>query len=199
MKSHFLKSLEALEAHALEKPLKLKEVFLILGDRGHLVVILFLTLPFLQPIPVPGLSTGLGLLITFVAGLNFLNKPIHLPQRFEEKILSQALVINISRVAEKIWKFLEKFLRPRSPIFFKSQFFKGFNTLVLSVQALLLCLPLPVPFSNNIPAIVIAVNVIGELEEDGIVVLISYFLSLVSCAFFIGLALGVQSGWNFLH
>ena len=198
MKSEFLKSLELLEAHAQEKPLNLKEVFEILGDRSHLILILFLDLPFVQPVPVPGLSTVLGLLIVFIAVLNYLEKPIHLPRWFKEKNLSQALVISTSKVAEKIWHFLEKFLRVRGDVFFKTKFFKGFNALVLCIQALLLCLPLPLPFSNTIPAVVIAVNVIGELEEDGLVVVISYILGLGSIAFFVALAFGVKSGLHFI-
>ncbi len=198
MKSHFLESLETLELQAQQRPLMLKEVFEILGDRSHLVIILFLASPFLQPIPLPGLSTVFGLTMIVIAYLNYFGRPIRVPHRYSEKILSQSLIINIARVAEKIWNFLEKFLRVRGAIFFETKFFKGFNALVLSLQAFLLCLPLPVPFSNTIPAIIIAINVIGELEEDGLVVFLSYLLCLGSFAFFWGLGLGAISGWNFI-
>lgn len=199
MKSHFLKALESLEKQAQEKPIKLKEVLQTLGDSSHLVIILFLAFPFLQPIPLPGLSTVFGLTMVAIALLNFFGKPIRLPTRFNEKVLSQALIINTLRAAEKVWYFLKKFLKVRGSIFFETRFFKGFNTLVLCAQALLLCLPIPVPFTNNIPAVIIAINVIGELEEDGYVVFVSYILSAISFTFFIGLSLGAVFGWDFIQ
>ncbi len=199
MKSFFLISLESLENQARQKPLKLKEVFEIIGERSHLVFILLLSLPFMQPIPLPGLSTVFGLMMIIVAIYNYLGKPVFLPARYKDKTISQPLLLSTLRVAETIWQFLEKFIRVRGSIFFKTQFFRGFNTLVLCVQAFLLCLPLPIPFSNNIPALVIIVNVIGELEEDGLVVFLSYLLCAASLTFFWGVGLGVKSGWDLIQ
>ncbi len=199
MKSHFLRTLQSLEDQAKEKPLRLKHVFDTLGDTSPLILILFLTLPFLQPIPLPGLSTLFAVFIVGLAFLNYFGKTLKLPQRWNEKFISQSVLINILKAAEKIWNFLEKFLKVRWHFLFRSKFFKVFNVLVICVQALLLALPFPIPFSNKVPALAIAVLVIAELEEDGLMVLISYVLSVLSIAFFAGLILGFKSGLNFIQ
>ncbi len=198
MKSQFLKSLQYLELQAKEKPMRWKDVFEALGDRCHLILILFLTLPFLQPVPLPGLSTLFAGAMIFLVFLNFFGKPVKLPQKWSQKLISQGLLGNLLKAAEKILNFLERFLKARWPIFVQSIFFKGFNVLVICIQALLLALPLPVPFSNKIPAFTIAVLVIGELEEDGLLVVTSYLLSILSIAFFAGLGLTLKSGWNYI-
>ncbi len=199
MKSHFLKTLQLLEGQAQEKPLQIKDIFNALGDTSHLILILFLTLPFLQPIPLPGLSTLFAVLIVVLAFLNYFGKPVKLPHSYNEKFISQKLMFSILKGAEKIWNFLEKFLKVRWSFFFRSRFFKAFNVLVICVQALLLALPIPIPFSNKVPALAIAVMVIGELEEDGVMILISYIISVLSIAFFGGLFLGFKSGFDFMQ
>ena len=199
MKSHFLKTLQSLEEQAKIKPLQLKDVFSTLGDTSHLILILFLTMPFLQPIPLPVLSTLFAGVIVLLAFLNYFGKPVKLPQRWNEKFISQHLLVSILKAAEKIWNFLEKFLKVRWSFFFKDRFFKAFNVLVICIQALLLALPFPIPFSNKVPALAIAVLVIGELEEDGVMVFISYIISILSLAFFVSLFLGLKSGLKFIQ
>lgn len=197
MKSHFLESLEILEKRVEAGPVSLNEIVDLLGARGHLILILFVGLPFMQPIPLPGLSTPLGLLVLILSVLNYLGRPPWIPQKFKAKTFRKDQLLGSLRVAERIWGLLEKILEPRWKILFNHPFFRFFNTLVLCSQALLLMLPLPVPFSNNIPAIVIVINALGELEEDGFVVLLSYVFLAGSLAFFSGLAVGLESGFQY--
>jgi hypothetical protein len=54
----------------------------------------------------------------------------------------------------------------------------------LAWDAFLLSLPLPIPFTNLIPAYTILFLVIGLLESDGLFVLIGYGLTAATTAFF---------------
>lgn len=199
MKSYFLASLESLEKKAQNGPITIREVFEHLGGKGDEIIILFLCLPFVQPLPLLGLSTPLGLLICGAAIFNYLNRPPWLPKIFMNKTMQPQLLLSILRVAEKIWSYVEKILKPRWLFMFRSHFFRVFNTLLIVSQALLLCLPLPVPFSNTVPTLVIIANTMGQLEEDGLLILISYFLLMFSISFFSGLAFGVDTGIDFFR
>jgi hypothetical protein len=196
LKSHFLTSLESLEERAKQGPMTFGEIFDFLGGKGDEVLLIFLCLPFLQPVPIPFLSTLLGLLVCGAAIFSFFNQPPWMPKKFRNKAVDPKLLLNTVKAAEKIWsrveKILKKILKPRWPAFSDMLFFKIFNVLLLCTQGLLLSLPLPIPFSNTVPAIAIILNAIGQLEEDGLVVLLSYLVFLGSLSFFSGLAVGVS-------
>lgn len=199
MKSHFFESLHLLNAQAEDRDLTLQDVFTILGNKGDEILLIFLCLPFLQPIPLPGLSTPLGVMVVMIGILSYFDRPPWLPKKFRGRTLGKKLLLSTLTVAEKVWTQVEKILEPRWDIFFKHPFFKIFNTLVICSQGLLLCLPLPIPFSNNIPALVIVANAIGQLEEDGLVVVISYFIFAGALVFFSSIAFGLESGWDFFN
>lgn len=193
VRSHFLLSLEGIEERIKQGPMTLGEVFEFLGTKGDEVVLIFLSLPFLQPIPIPFLSTVLGSLVCVGAFLNFRSKPPWFPQKLRNKTLNRKIALNTVRVAEKIWVRVEKILSPRW--FFLSQFilFRIGNMALLISQGFLLALPLPIPFSNTIPAWAIILNAIGQLEEDGLIIILSYLVAIGSFIFFSGLVVGVEN------
>ena len=53
--------LAELRMRAGERAVTLREVLYVLGGRGYLLLVLLLALPFITPIPLPGLSTPFGL------------------------------------------------------------------------------------------------------------------------------------------
>jgi hypothetical protein len=95
---------------------------------------------------------------------------------------------------KKIWRYLDNFLQPRWARLHDSHFFRLINFLIIAISALLLALPLPIPFSNTIPTIAIVLNTVGQLEEDGGIILLSFIAFLLSVAFFTGLGAGVFLG-----
>ncbi len=68
--------------------------------------------------------------------------------------------------------------------------FRVLNLLVIVMNAVLLSLPLPIPFSNTVPVIAIVLNAIGHMEKDGIFILFSYLWCLIVGCFFATLAAG---------
>jgi hypothetical protein len=55
--------------------------------------------------------------------------------------------------------------------------FTVLNGLAIVSSAFLLTLPLPIPFSNTIPAWAILLLALGMMEEDGAVIVAGYFMA----------------------
>ncbi len=186
-------SLEIIEKENKNRILTLGDLVSLLGDMGHGILALLLCLFFLQPIPLPGVSTPVGLIVVILAVFQFLNYPAWIPKRFQQRPLPQKAVSRIVEVAEKIWTHLEKVLRPRMLFLNHTLGFRLLNLCVIFVSALFLSLPLPIPFTNTVPAIVIISLSLGQLEEDGLMVLFSYLMTFVMLGFFYSLGNGIFS------
>lgn len=190
MKSRFITAMDLLQEEASKKDLTLHRIFQLLGEEGHAVIMLFLCLPFMQPIPIPGLSTPLGLLIAIVAFFLYLKRPPWLPKKFENLKISSEVLVKVSEVAEKIWSYASRILKPRLIFLHDSGVFRILNLLVIVVNGVLLALPLPIPFSNTVPVIAIVLNAIGHMEKDGFFILLSYIWCIIVACFFATLTAG---------
>ena len=191
MKSRFIAAMDLLQEEAkIKGELSLRRVFDLLGEEGHAVLILFLSLPFMQPLPIPGLSTPLGFLIGLVALFLFLRRPPWVPARFQSLKISAEVVIKVSEVAEKIWSYAAKVVKERWSFLHDFKVFRFLNLLLVLINAFLLALPLPIPFSNTVPIIGIILSAIGAMEKDGFFILASYAWCFVVFSFFSALTLG---------
>lgn len=170
------------------------EIHDILSESGHSVVILFLCLPFLQPIPFPGLSTPIGLLIAVSAVCHAAGTAPWIPRRWRGRDVSSPLLLKVLEVAERAANRASPWIHPRWTLLCDSFPMRWANAVAIVLGALLLALPLPVPFSNTVPAIAIILMCLGQLEKDGLFVLLSHTMVLLSFGFFAGIAFGVESG-----
>lgn len=171
-----------------------------LGDLLHYLkeedglTALFLSFPFLLPIPLPGVSIPFGILI-LVSGLEFLfGDRIKIPQK---KILNRRISSQFfSKVFAKGQKFLlliKKWVRPRHTFIIYFPGAKILQGLILITCGLLLSLPLP-PGTNAPPASAIFFTCLGILEEDGVCCGVGYLIFALNIVFFSWLVLfGVES------
>lgn len=192
-----LKHLDTIEAECSKGDVTLKAIFNILDSDGHFLFIFFLILPFLQPIPLFGLSTPFGILIAIVAYFAYHRRPPLIPKRWAQKKLTSSTVLKIAEGSERLFEKLSFMLHPRWKVFFKGPF-RVTNTLLLILNAFLLALPLPIPFSNAIPAWVILLQTLGHLEEDGLFIVLSYIQTLICLVYFGLLIFGASLGLEFL-
>lgn len=193
-KSHFEEALEKVSLASKENALSILQIFDLMGEKGHLVLILFFSVPFLQPVPLMGLSTPLGLSVVIVSYFLLIERPPWLPKRFSELKVSKNILIKTVETILKIWTRLETVLKPRWSGLHDLKFCRFINFVVIASSAIFLALPLPIPFSNTIPTVPLVLNAIGQLEEDGAVIVVSYLLYLVSLTFFVGLGAGIFVG-----
>jgi hypothetical protein len=188
-----LDHLDEIESRCAKGDLSLQDIFDIFGNEGHYLTIMFLILPFLQPIPLFGLSTPFGLLIAVVAVFAYLKKPPRIPRRWAAKKIPAATVLRIAEGSERVFEKLSFILKPRWLHLF-SQPFTIFSVILLVVSAVLLALPLPIPFSNAFPAWVILFQALAHLEKDGAFIIVSYIQFLLCLVYFAFVALGINVG-----
>jgi len=144
-----------------------------LGDRSFGVTLLVMAIIALMP----GASAFVGVLIAWPA--------IQLILGHEEAVLPPLLArreISVDRLARLIavvvprLAWVEKLIRPRSPILFETtRRMTGTAMLLLG-----LTLVLPVPFTHVVPALVIMMLALAYLEEDGLALLLALFAALCS-------------------
>ncbi len=166
------------------KDSSIKEIFSILSEHGHPALILIFTLPLCFPVQIPGMSTPFGLLCSLMGLQMGFKKPLWLPAWLLRKKVSKKMLDRVVKKIITLSIFLRKFLRHRLPILTKNRAFITFNGILLFILALILSLPIPIPLINLISAIPMICLAIGLLKEDGICVLVGYFLSILCFLFF---------------
>jgi hypothetical protein len=155
-----------------------------LSERGHALLALVLVIPFLQPIPLPMLSTAFGLVVTLVGAQMALDRPPWVPGRLARRPLSAELIGRIAQAGQKLFLRFEHLVRPRIRFFHAHPSMRRLAGATIAISGLLLSLPLPVPASNLMPALAIALLAMGSLEEDGLVVLLGFVAFSVTALFF---------------
>lgn len=170
---------------AHKAPLSIKKILEILSGKGRSVFLILLSIPFCQPLQIPGLSTPFGLCIAFV-GLRFTSKGhIWLPRRFLKKKISYTLLKKITKRTLYFLNLIQPWIHPRLDWVCNSSFMKVMNGLMIALLGILLALPLPVPLSNLTAAWGIFLMALGALEDDGVFILIGYAISLLTLGFFL--------------
>ncbi len=144
-----------------------------IGDESLLIVSLICILPFMQPIPIPGVSTLLGVVILLQGvGLTFVGKPL-LTQGMRNFKLSKEKLHLIHKAAVKFDKFTSKISLFKHP-YISSRGPRIISGITMIFAAAFLSLPLPIPFSNFIPALCIFFICAGLLESDLMLVLFGH-------------------------
>lgn len=161
------------------------EILNILSEKSHPLIILFLSLPFCQPLQIPGLSTPFGIAIVFIGLKMACGKYVWLPKKILGKPITPQI---LQKITEKTLWFLKKMNRwvyPRLACFYCYPISQIINGLLISVLGILLALPLPTPFSNLMAAWSILFIALGLLKDDGVCILIGYFVSLFTFGYFV--------------
>jgi hypothetical protein len=162
---------------AAGRPLTIGQVIEILHGRGFDILVILLALPFCTPIPLPGLSTPFGLILAFFGARIALRRRPWLPRRLLARTIPYATLEKLVKAALAVAVRLEKVLHPRLRFFNRWTSFGSLNGLVIMSSALLLMLPLPIPFTNTLPAWSIVLLAAGMMEDDGAVILAGYLMA----------------------
>jgi hypothetical protein len=156
-----------------------------LHGRAYMLLVLLLALPFITPIPLPGLSTPFGLAILLIALRLSLGQRPWLPMKLQRKELPPGFFAKVFAVAERVLRFLEKFLQPRLTFLTDTPLLVQLHALLMLTAALALLLPLPIPFTNSFPAWAILLLAAGLLERDGLFILAAYVIFALGVLYFV--------------
>lgn len=197
----FSRELEELAAQFDQRPVCLANLLHATQGRGFNLLLVFISLPFLTPLPLLGFSTPFGLVVLFIGARLALGKKPWLPQRLLQRQMPPQFLGKVLRAATRVVRFLEWFLRPRLAFLHDQFIYRRLAGAMIALSGLCLLLPLPVPFSNTLPASTILLLAAGALERDGLSFLAGGFLFLTTVAFFTLLAFGgtqaVERLWPF--
>lgn len=166
-----------------EHPVTLRAVLVVLRGRAYMLLIILLTLPFLVPLPLPGLSTPFGLAIGLIALRLALGQRPWLPKGIQRRVIPGGLLPRVIDTAARVIRTMESFLRPRGLVLTESAVLRQLHAVVILAAAAILLLPLPVPFSNGLPAWAILLMAGGLLERDGLFVTLGYLMFALSVVY----------------
>lgn len=144
------------------------------GSDFALILLLFVT-PFCLPIDIiPGLSIPCGLAVAsigfrYAAGLN-----LWLPDWIRKREIRPGHAQRLFSLLAGILRKFERITRPRWQTICMGNLARLVFGLVIASWGLVMCLPLPIPFTNSIPAWGIITVTIGWIERDGVVLLVGY-------------------------
>jgi hypothetical protein len=195
--------LARLHQHAGVRAVTLREVIYTLRGRAYLLLIIMLVLPFIQPVPLPGLSTPIGFAIVLIALRLSLGQRPWLPMKIQRIKLPAGFFGKVMTFTERLIGYLEKVLRPRWAWLTGTALLNQMHAIVVLISAAILLLPLPIPFSNVLPAWAIFLVACGLLERDGLFVFLGYVAFVFGAAYFILLG-GVaheamERAWDWLR
>lgn len=184
------------------RSLAVHEMVEVMQGRGLHMMIMFLCLPFLSPVTIPGLSLPFGIAIV-VCGfrIGFGHQP-WLPGFILRKQISFNALTRMVRVGRAVYARIEKIIRARWGFVFEGPGMQMAIGLGVAWAGLLLSLPIPPPFilTNTIPGFAVIFFSLGLSERDGVLILFGYGLTLLATVYlaliaFAGKA-GVESLWH---
>lgn len=159
---------------------------------GLLVMMIILSLPFLTPIPLPGLSSILGCVIGWLALMLILHRRSSLPSFLARRRVSTNTLRPVLRASAGLLRLLEKILRPRLNRVVTSK--AGSRTLAafLILASAVLILPFPplVPMTNALPAYSILIVSASIMVQDGFMALIGCVIAILAAVYAAAIYLG---------
>ena len=156
-----------------------------LSTRGLAPVVLAMGLLNIVTI-IPGSSTIMGLPLIFV-GISLMigARRLWLPTRFRDRAFDRAkLKSMVDRVIPYVQK-LERLAHPRYWPGFDYVIDRAFGAFVFVMA---LCISLPIPFGNTMPALSIVLVSLGFMARDGLWVVAGLFLATLAVGVIIGVA-----------
>ncbi|MBP2235962.1 hypothetical protein J2Z31_002454 [Sinorhizobium kostiense] len=167
----------------------LRQLMVQIGEQGFLLLCALLTLPFLIPVSIPGVSTVFGAAIILISLAITLNRLPWLPRRIlDRQIETEKLVPTLRKGAELVSK-LDRFVRPRLHGLTQGALMNRFNGLMIMAGGVLLMFPLGlIPLSNTLPAIAILLLSLGIIQRDGLMVAAGYLFLVATTIYFTILA-----------
>lgn len=183
------KRLEAIKGLQPDANLTLRQIDEIFGDDGAPVTILFLCLPFLFPMPIPGISTAFGFAIILLTIRIAWPKPLPLPKFTDRITLSGKVMTQIAEMSLKHVLKVEKYIKPRASYLTVggSKVFAA-GAMILASIALALPIPPVIPLTNTIPAIAISLFALGILMRDGVMIVLGHVFHIASWVYFASIA-----------
>ncbi len=163
----------------------LRRLLALVGEHGMLFLCALLTIPFLIPVSIPGVSTVFGAAIILISLGITMNRLPWLPDRLMDRELDAAKLSGILRRGANVVARVGAYIRPRMGAITDGAVAGRINGLALVFSGVLLMAPLGlIPFSNTLPAFAILLLAVGMSQRDGAVVIAGYAMIVATLLYF---------------
>lgn len=170
----------------------------LVGERGMLITCMVLAAPFLIPISIPGTGVLVGIIVLIISLSIMVDKFYLVPDRLLNHEMSYKHLLKILNASIRMLTFLEKYMKPRLLIMTNKRFSNTANSVFLVLSSVLFIVPLPIPFTNTLPALGIFFLSAGILECDGYLILSGYLVVIITAIYFTVMSiLGLELLYNF--
>ncbi|MEN5060617.1 exopolysaccharide biosynthesis protein [Luteimonas sp. TWI1416] len=157
-----------------------------LGAQGMLLLVILLTLVFLIPVSIPGVSTVFGAVIVLVGAARMMGRPLWLPAAVRRRSVPAGRMRGALDAGLRWVRRLERITRPgRLAGLTHGRGIGLFNDAALILGAVLLMAPFGfIPFSNTVPGVALMCLAIGLLQRDGMMVLLGHLANVLTIVYF---------------
>lgn len=178
----------------------LRQILEKMGESGLLLLCGLLSLPFLVPVSIPGVSTVFGAGIVLIGIAVTFNRLPWLPEKVADRKLDRAKLVPVLERGLAILRKVDRYVRPRLPGLTVGSLTNRVNGLILTAAGVLLMMPLGfIPFSNTLPGVAILFLSTGISQRDGVVVAMGHLMVVLTLVYFGALAyFAVAAGQNLL-
>ncbi len=184
------------EAAIGREHLTLGEILEAVGSQGPSLAAALLVLPFLQPIPLMGLSSPMGLAIALLGVGIVRGREVKIPARIASVKLPVGSVLKLTECLGafelKLKPYLKSETGPNSHTL--SGGVRKFLGSMIVIHGALLALPLPIPFSNSMPAWMCFFAALTVLFSSRRLLIVSAALVLGNIIFWASLTIGAVWG-----
>ena len=172
------------------------EIMDIVGADSLLLLTIFLSLIFLVPVSIPGVSTVFGSAVLLIGITRLFSRKLWLPEKIATRKLSAEKLREGFKKALVWFHRLEKVSKPHRLSGLTSKgLMTVLNNLSFILAALLLMMPFGlIPFSNTLPAVALIFLAIGMMQQDGVSILLGNLSNIATIAYFGFLIAG--GGWS---
>ncbi|TVP69775.1 MAG: exopolysaccharide biosynthesis protein [Leptolyngbya sp. LCM1.Bin17] len=144
----------------------LKEILVLAGERTFGVLFVLLALPSALPVPAPGYSIPFGILMFWLAVQLIVGRTRPwVPEGWKTKQFDLLTVQKFVKAGTPWLRRLETVARPRLTYVCTS--LPGRVVIGVAIALMAICMMLPIPLTNTLPAIGIFVTGFGLLDDDG--------------------------------
>jgi hypothetical protein len=184
--------LETIVESFQDRSVSFRELYQVAEGGAFSFILILLNLPYIIPIPIPGLSVITGIVTAIIGVRMALRKKPWLPERVLNAKLPARFFPTLLKGAVKVLRACEHLLRPRLRFVHEGFIFHHLNGTIITLCGLLLVLPFPffIPLTNFFPAVPILLIAAGTMERDGVFVLAGYAVFAVTICYFTFLSLG---------
>jgi hypothetical protein len=158
----------------------------LIGREGLMLLTAFLTIIFLVPVSIPGVSTVFGGGILLLSISRLFSRPLWLPKTIGKRTVSTEKLRSGMERGLKMFQRLERVSKPhRMPWLMRGKIANAINNFGLILGSILLMAPFGlIPFSNTLPAVALLFLAIGILQRDGVCILLGHLSNIATIVYF---------------